>query len=125
MHVKVKAVIGAVGTAAAIAFALVVPAGTAQAATVVPCRATVSVAHPSTNQTEPVYIATLTNARVTGVAHYKTTNTSKVGTTNIRGHLYLYWRISHATPGYRVNITLAVVKGGMRGSCSTYFSPVR
>jgi hypothetical protein len=123
--VKIKAVLGSIATAAAIAVASVLPADAAQAATAVPCQATATVAHPSTNQTEPVYIATLTNARVEGVAHYKTTKTTKVGTTNVRGHLYLDWRISHATPGYRVIVTLSVVKGNVHGTCSTSFVPVK
>jgi len=109
--------------AVVVATTLFAPLGAARAATVVPCHATASVAQPHTNQTEPVYIATLASAHVTGVAYYKTTNTRKTGITNVRGHLYLYWRISHATPGYRVNVVINVVSGSLRGSCSTYFTP--
>jgi hypothetical protein len=120
---KITSAFGAVS--ATVAAALLAPAMPAQAAPALPCRATATIPHPTMNATEPVYVATSPGARVQGYAEYKTTTTAHAGITNIRGHLYLDWRISHATPGYRVNIIVKVAKGSQRGACSTWFTPVR
>jgi hypothetical protein len=120
---RIRTTLGGLGAALVVAVALLMPVGVAQAAPAVPCRATATVANPRTNQTEPVYIATLASAHVTGAAYYRTTTTPKTGTTNARGHLYLYWRISHATAGYRVRVVISVASGSLRGTCSTFFTP--
>ncbi|CAO5158297.1 conserved exported hypothetical protein [Frankia sp. AiPs1] len=122
---RIKAAFGTVAAALVVLVGtLLVPAGTAQAATTIPCRATATVAHPGLNQIEPVYVETAPSASVTGVAHYRTTNTRKSGTTDVRGHRYLKWNISHATPGFQVIVTVTVTSGARQGTCSTSFTPI-
>ncbi|MCK9921960.1 hypothetical protein MXD61_08690 [Frankia sp. AgPm24] len=108
---------------AVLAGTLLVPAGTANAATTLSCRALALVPNPTMNQTEPVLIETASSARVTGLAHYRTTTTRKSGTADTLGRAVLRWRISHATPGYRVLITITVSSGSQRATCTTSFTP--
>ena len=61
--------------------------------------------------------------RVTTVAHYRTTNTTHHGTAGHRGNVSISYAIKGATPGYKVKVSVSVVKGSRHGSCSTSFTP--
>src|SRR5580704_17729460 len=67
----------------------------APAAARLPCRATMSNAHPADYTTTDVRVHTAARAHVTTVAHYKTT------------------------------VSVSVAKGNRTGSCSTSFTPHR
>lgn len=100
--------------------------GTAVAATRVtalPCTASMSNSHPRDYTTIKVNVHTASFARVTTVAHYRTTNTTHHGTSGRRGNVSISYYISGATPGYRVKVSVSVVKGARHGSCSTSFTP--
>jgi hypothetical protein len=107
--------------------AAALPAVSASAAPVhtvkVPCHAWVSNSKPRDYSTVDVWVATASRASVTTVAHYKTKNTRHTATANRKGDAEIAYRISDATPGYQVKVSVAVVSGHHGGSCSTSFTP--
>jgi hypothetical protein len=91
--------------------------------TALPCSASMSNSHPKQYTTVKVNVHTAAFAGVTTVAHYRTTNTKHHGTAGRRGNASISYYISGATPGYKVNVSVSVVKGARHGSCSTSFTP--
>jgi hypothetical protein len=91
--------------------------------TALPCSASMSNSHPKDYTTTKVDVHTAAFARVTTVAHYRTTNTTHHGTAGHRGNVSISYYISGATPGYTVHVSVSVVKGSRHGSCSTSFTP--
>jgi hypothetical protein len=114
-----------VGGAATAATAAAAPAGTARASAPLPCQASMSNSHPADYTTTDVRVHTAAYASVTTVAHYRTTSHKKTGTAGSRGNATIDYYISGATPGYRVVVSVRVVRGGRSGSCSTWFTPHR
>ena len=87
-----------------------------------PCTATVSNASPTRNATVTVHISSdYPSASASATAHYKTTDTTNESTTDSAGAASIPFRISSATPGYRVVIDVTVA-GTSR--CQTSFTPV-
>ena len=82
-------------------------------------------AHPADYTTTDVRVHTAAHARVTTVAHYRTTKTTHHRTAGSKGNATVPYYISGATPGYRVNVSVSVVKGSKTGTCSTSFTPHR
>jgi hypothetical protein len=80
-------------------------------------------AHPTRNSTTDVLVSTVGRAAVTTVAHYKTTATTHHATANAAGKAVIAYKISRATKGFRVVVSVKVQKGGRSGSCSTSFTP--
>jgi hypothetical protein len=109
--------------AAALALVAVSPASASPAVKRLPCRASMSNAHPPDYTTTKVRVRTGDNARVVTVAHYRTVNHKKVRHANGRGRATVPYYISGATPGYRVRVTVRVTRGDRSGSCSTSFTP--
>ncbi len=105
-------------TVMAPAQALAQPAAKASA-----CRASVSNAHPEDYSTVVVYVSTVSNARVSTAAHYKTTTHVKSTKANRAGHASTSYDISDATTGYRVVVTVRVRSGSRSGSCRTSYTP--
>jgi hypothetical protein len=97
----------------------------ARAAAALPCQASMSNSHPRDYTTTDVRVHTADDASVTTIAHYKTTNHRKTGTAGVRGNATIAYYISGATPGYRVVVSVRVVRGARSGSCSTWFTPHR
>lgn len=97
----------------------------APAATRLPCRATMSNAHPADYTTTDVRVHTAARSHVTTVAHYKTTKTRHHRTAGSKGNATVPYYISGATPGYKVTVSVSVAKGNRTGSCSTSFTPHR
>ena len=91
--------------------------------TALPCTASMSNSHPRDYTTVKVNVHTAAFGRVTTVAHYRTTNTTHHGTAGHRGNVSISYYISGATPGYKVKVSVSVVKGSRHGSCSTSFTP--
>ena len=118
-------------SAAAAALATTVPASAASAAITapasapLPCRATMSNYHPKDYTTTYVRVHTAAYAAVTTVAHYRTVNRKHTGKAGAKGNASIAYRISGATPGYKVVVSVRVVKGSRSGSCSTWFTPHR
>jgi len=90
-----------------------------------PCRAAMSNSHPRDYTTIYVYVRTASYAAVTTVAHYKTVNRKHTGKAGAKGNASIGYYISGATPGYKVVVSVRVVKGTRSGSCSTWFIPHR
>jgi len=90
-----------------------------------PCQASVSHAHPADYTTTDVRVHTADFARVTTVAHYRTTATKHHAKAGRKGNATIPYYISGATPGYTVKVSVSVVKGTRTGSCSTSFTPHR
>jgi hypothetical protein len=90
-----------------------------------PCRATMSNAHPADYTTTDVRVHTAAHAHVTTVAHYKTTKTRHHRTAGSKGNATIPYYISGATPGYKVTVSVSVLKGNRTGNCSTSFTPHR
>lgn len=84
-----------------------------------------SKAHPADYTTTDVRVDTAAAAHVTTVAHYKTTKTTHHRTAGSKGNATVSYYISGATPGYKVTVSVSVVKGNRTGSCSTSFTPHR
>lgn len=122
-----------IGTAAAVvalsagALSGVVTASPADAAAAaaVKCVPSVNVARPADYTDVKVHVATGADAKVTTVAHYRTTSTTKHTTAGPRGNADVTYYISGATPGYKVKVTVTVSKAGRTGNCSTSFTPKR
>jgi hypothetical protein len=100
-------------------------AALAAAAKALPCTAAMSNSHPADFTTTKVQVHAAAFAKVTTVAHYRTTNTKHKGTAGRKGNLSISYYISGATPGYKVKVSVTVVQGSQRGSCSTSFTPHR
>jgi hypothetical protein len=90
-----------------------------------PCQASMSNNHPRDYTTIYVRVHTASYAGVTTVAHYKTVNRKHTGRANARGNASIGYYISGATPGYKVVVSVHVVKGSRSGNCSTWFIPHR
>ena len=108
------------------AVALVTLAGVpslAEASGKLPCTASMSNSRPPQNSTTNVLVKTTAAATVTTVAHYKSTNTTNTGRSNGSGRATIPYKISRATRGYRVVVSVTVKKGSVSGSCSTSFTP--
>ena len=112
-------------TAGAAVPALASPAVAAPASTALPCHASMSNSHPRDYTTTYVRVHTADYASVTTVAHYRTTNHKKTGKAGARGNASIGYYISGATPGYKVVVSVRVVRGDRSGSCSTWFIPHR
>jgi hypothetical protein len=91
----------------------------------VPCRTWMSNSKPKDYSTVDVWVVTAKHAAVTTVAHYKTTSTRHTGKANSKGDAEIAYRISDATPGYKVKVSVTVTSGRHTGSCSTSFVPHR
>jgi acyl-CoA synthetase (NDP forming) len=87
------------------------------------CHASMSNAHPTDYSTTDVLVSTVGRAAITTVAHYRTTSTAHFATANAAGKAVIAYRISRATPGFRVVVSVKVQRGGRSGSCSTSFTP--
>jgi hypothetical protein len=70
-----------------------------------------------------VLVSTVARAGVTTTAKYKTTSTEKRATANGQGKATVRYRISSATPGFTVIVSVVVSSGGKKASCSTKFVP--
>jgi hypothetical protein len=97
----------------------------APATTALPCQASMSNNHPRDYTTIDVRVHTASYAGVTTVAHYKTVDRKHTGKAGAKGNASIGYYISGATPGYRVVVSVRVVKGNRSGSCSTWFTPHR
>jgi hypothetical protein len=111
--------------------AVATPAVSASAAPVaahttkVPCRAWMSTSTPKDYSTIDVWVATNAHAEVATAAHYRTTTTKHSAWANAKGDAEIAYRISGATPGYKVKVAVTVASGRNWGSCSTSFTPHR
>ena len=117
--------VAALLTASAALPAVASAAVASPASAALPCHASMSNNHPHDYTTTYVEVHTAAHASVTTVAHYRTTNHKKTGTAGIRGNASIGYYISGATPGYRVAVSVRVVRGDRSGSCSTWFTPNR
>ncbi len=115
-------------TAVSVALIAAIPASAAVVApssASLPCHASMSDSHPSDYTTTYVKVHTAGYASVTTVAHYKTTNHKKTGTAGKKGNASIGYYISGAKPGYKVMVSVRVVRGNRAGACSTWFIPRR
>ena len=111
---------------APVAVAALLTAGAAvPASTPLSCHASMSNNHPRDYTTTHVQVHTAAYASVTTIAHYKTTNHKKTGKAGVHGNASISYYISGAKPGYRVVVSVRVVRGNRSGSCSTWFTPHR
>jgi ABC-type transport system involved in cytochrome c biogenesis permease subunit len=87
------------------------------------CHASMSNAHPADYSTTYVRVSTVGGAAVTTVAHYASKNTTHYATANSAGKAVIAYKISRATHGFRIVVSIKVQKSGRSGSCSTSFTP--
>jgi hypothetical protein len=87
------------------------------------CHALMSNAHPTDYSTTDVLVTTVGGAAVTTVAHYASTTTAHHATASAAGKAVIAYKISRATPGFRVVVSVKVQKGARSGSCVTSFTP--
>ena len=91
----------------------------------VPCHTWVSNSKPKDYSTVDVWVVTAGRASVATAAHYRTTTTKHTAKANAKGDAEIAYRISDATPGYKVKVSVSVTSGHHAGSCSTSFTPHR
>jgi len=103
---------------------VVAPAGAAPSSAPLTCHASMSNAHPWDYSTTDVLVSTVGSAAVTTTAHYKSTTTMHHGVANASGKAVIAYKISRATKGFRVVVSVRVQKASRTGSCSTSFTPV-
>jgi hypothetical protein len=120
-RILVAATAGAV-TATALTSGAAVAAAKTKA---LPCRASMSNSRPKDYTTTDVHVHSASRARVTTVAHYRTTSTKHHASAGRKGNATIAYYISGATPGYKVTVSVSVVKGSRTGRCSTSFRPHR
>jgi hypothetical protein len=87
------------------------------------CVARVNNAHPTDYSTVLVTVKTSGHAHVVTTAHYRTTDTVKSGIASSSGTALIAYRISRATSGYPVMISVSVRLGASHGACKTSFTP--
>ena len=127
MRSAFRAPAAAAASAAALLLAspgLPASAGTAPA-TPLPCHARMSNSHPKDYTRTDVLVTTVSKAKVTTVAHYKTVNRKHHGMANAKGKADIPYYISGATPGFKVKVSVHVAAGGRTGNCATSFTPHR
>lgn len=101
--------------------ALIAPA-TADASGLL-CRASVWNSSPKQYTDVYVNVRTKPGARVQTVAQYKTSDTTKNARANGNGRANIVYKISRATPGYKVKVDVTVRAGNRTGYCVTSFTP--
>jgi hypothetical protein len=87
------------------------------------CSARVDNPRPTDYLTVTVFVHTIGGAHVTTTAHYRTTSTVETTVASHSGSAVLSYRISRATSGFRVVVTVQVRNGTRSGTCRTYFTP--
>ena len=100
------------------------PAGAAPSSAPLTCHASMSNAHPKDYTTTDVLVSTVGSAAVTTTAHYLSKLTTHHGVANAAGKAVIEYKISRATKGFRVVVSVRVQKASRTGSCSTSFTPV-
>jgi hypothetical protein len=104
---------------------VVSPAQASQfALSALPCSARVSNVHPTDYSSLTVYVKTRPRAVVQTTANYRTTSTTHSGVANSSGNAAIAYRISRATSGFTVIVTVVVHLEGASGRCRTSFTPV-
>ena len=89
------------------------------------CHALMSNSRPRDRTITYVNVSTVRGASVTTVAHYRTGSQRHTGRADARGNARIAYAVGSAAPGSRVNVTVTVISGMSRGSCSTSFIPRR
>ncbi len=87
------------------------------------CVATVSTARPVQYSTVTVTVRSVgAKASVTTIAKYKTKPTQHTATANSKGVGSTVYKISGATHGFKVVVSVAATLGAARWACSTSFT---
>jgi len=87
------------------------------------CTARVDNPRPTDYSTITVFVHTLGGAHIKTTAHYRTTSKVENTVASRSGSAVVSYRISRATSGFRVVITVQVRNGTRSGACKTYFTP--
>ncbi|HEV7205659.1 MAG TPA: hypothetical protein VGN18_13700 [Jatrophihabitans sp.] len=87
------------------------------------CSAHMSTSSPRQYSTDYVLVTTARSAAVRTSARYKTTTTVHTATANSSGRATVAYRISRATKGFRVLVSVTVRRGTAVGNCATAFVP--
>ncbi len=122
---RIFVTVAAAGVVATTGVTGAVAASASSRAAALPCSASMSNSHPKDYTTTDVRVHTAAYAHVTTVAHYRTTSTKHRAAAGPRGNATIAYRISDATPGYKVKVSVTVTKGSRTGRCSTSFTPHR
>jgi hypothetical protein len=103
---------------------LLAPAAEAAVPVTKKCAVTVSTSRPYQYSTVTVNVSKVPgNVRVTTSAKYKLTTTKKTAKWNSKGQASVKYKISGATPNYRVVVNVTANKGNQKYACSTSFTP--
>jgi hypothetical protein len=88
------------------------------------CQATVSNVHPADHTVVYVHVRTVSHAKVTGTAHFKTANSEVRRNANLDGRTTISYSVGSAAPGFTVIVNVTVKSGSAKGTCSAKFTPV-
>ncbi|MFC0581163.1 hypothetical protein [Micrococcoides hystricis] len=102
---------------------VVADASPAEAATK-KCKVTMSNSKPRQYSNTYVKVSGVgSKAKVTTVAHYKTSKNRKRVTATSKGRANVKYNVSRATPNRKVPVTVTAVKGKTKWTCKTSFTP--
>lgn len=87
------------------------------------CQAVTSTAQPSQNSNVTITVRSAAGALVLTGAGFKSGTSAKTTATNRGGHGTVAYAVGAAKVGYPVKVAVLVVKGSLKGSCSTTFIP--
>lgn len=110
-------------TVAGVAAPTAVAVDTTASTTALPCTASMSDPHPHHGHTTSVLVRTAARASVVAAAHYRTTTTTHKGVAAANGRASISFKISNATYGFTVKVTVTVTAHGVHRSCATSFTP--
>ena len=103
---------------------LLAPAAEAAVPATKKCTATVSTSRPYQYSTVRVNVSKVPgNVTVTTSAKYKTTTTKHTARSSAQGKASVPYKISRATPNYKVVVSVTAQKGNQKYACSTSFTP--
>jgi hypothetical protein len=127
----VSGTIAALAAPAAAGALFLAPSATAAAGTTAApapaprCHVSVSNTRPRDRTVTYVNVSTVRGATVTAAARYRTGIQRRTARADARGNARIAYAVGSATPGYPVRVTVTVMSGRSRSSCSTSFIPRR
>jgi hypothetical protein len=91
----------------------------------VSCTASVTTRYPAADATVGIQVRTVPAAHIRATAHFASGNVIRRSRARGNGRQTVWYRIGHATPGYRVTVDVLTYDNHRKASCSTWFSPRR
>jgi hypothetical protein len=89
------------------------------------CIAWATNSYPAVGTSVGIRVHTVPHARIKAVAHYKAIDDVRALRAGAKGRHTFWYYLANPKPGYRVTVTVRVLRHGRKGSCRTSFTPHR